>query len=313
MSSDAELNAKLTELLRVMVSRLPPNKKLPTAVVQQLLRTKYGDTYPEAYVSGHESFIAGMIRKLSDEKEKATAAADVDDHAKRVRPSSSSSSSSSEAEDESDADDDDDESEEESDDSEEDEEEESEEDEEDELNSGSDDDDDTENSEEEGDGEGPDRKRARAEELDAIAKKEGQQQQQHKESGGEASAGTTTVSLGERCKAMVECLRKLSYRVRGPSDAESLEEYLQNFLIAEFKKHNMDPEKYGKSDIKRYRIKREVELLQQDGASLSLDRRNRVGRGFSNIVVPANGAAPAAAAPVPPTVAKQTSMFLDDE
>ncbi|KPI83329.1 hypothetical protein ABL78_7638 [Leptomonas seymouri] len=308
MSSDDQLNAKLTGLLRIMVSRLPPNKKLPTAVVQQLLRTKYGEVYPEAYVKSHETFIEDTILKLSIEKEKAAMSAAT---AKRASSSLSSAASDEESEDESeedsDSDEDDGEEEEASTGLEEDEDDEDDEDEE-ELDS-DDEDSDCDSEADDDDGE-PDRKKARQEELDAIAKKE--QQQLKGAPNGEASSHSgAAATLAERCKAMAECLRKLSYRVRAPSDAETLEEYLQNFLIAEFKKHGMDPEKYSKSDIKRYRIKREVELLQQDGASLSLDRRNRAGRGFSNVEVSPDNHAPATSSPT--TVAKKTSMFLDDE
>lgn len=305
MSSDAALDAKLTELLRVMVSRLPPNKKLPTAVVQQLLRTKYGDTYPEAYVSSHEGFIADTILKLSIAREKAAMAA-----------ASASSASSSAV-----SDDDEEESDEDSgsgDDDTEDEEASAESDDEEGDESDDDDDDDeeeedTEDEDDDASGDEPDRKKARAEEVDAIAQK-AQQTLEVPSSSSPGDGTNSTVSLAERCKAMAECLRKLSYRVRAPTAEESLEAYLQNFLIAEFQKHGMDPDKYSKADIKRYHIKREVELLQQDGASLSLDRRNRAGRGFSNVsLTPAGDASGAAAAAAPPTVAKQTSMFLDDE
>ncbi|KPA75596.1 hypothetical protein ABB37_08472 [Leptomonas pyrrhocoris] len=311
MSSDADLDAKLTELLRVMVSRLPPNKKLPTAVVQQLLRTKYGETYSEAYVQSHEAFIADAILQLAIAKENAAAVVKHND-------SSSVSSSSAAASDDDDASDD--ESDEDSDSGEEEEEEDAAEDEEVSADSEEDDegddnstDDDSDYDDSDDDDAAPDRKKARQEELDAITRKEQRQSQQKESTNGEAAGSNgTTVTLAERCKAMAECLRKLSYRVRAPSESETLEEYLHGFLIAEFKKHEMDPEKFSKSDIKRYRIKREVELLQQDGASLSLDRRNRAGRGFSNVVIAPDGGAQAAAA-APAMVAKQTSMFLDDE
>ncbi|TPP51517.1 hypothetical protein CGC21_2925 [Leishmania donovani] len=201
MSSDAALDEKLTELLRVMVSRLPVNKTLPAAVVQKLLLAKYGDTYPEAYVASRSTFIGDTVDRtaLKDQQEAAT-------------PSSA-------------------------------------------------------------------------------------------------------VSVAERCKAMAECLRKLSYHVRAPTAEESLEDYLREYLLVEFEKHGMDPDKYSKSDIKRYRIKREVELLQQDGASLSLDRRNRAGRGFSNLAVSKEaGGSGSQASPSPSAAsARQTSMFLDDE
>jgi cobalamin biosynthesis protein CobT len=304
MSSDAELDAKLTELLRVMVSRLPPNKKLPTAVVQQLLRSKYGDTYSEAYVNSHEAFIADTILKLSIEKEKAAMAATTG--AVEERHEASSTSSAASDDDEGDDDTDDDEEASANSDGEDDEEEDFDTEEEEEEESDSDDDDSDGSSDAESD-----RKKARTEMVEAIARNEKREQHGLPTSSNGTDTTAATLSVAERCKAMAECLRKLRYRVRAPAEAETLEDYLQNFLIAEFQKHDMDPEKYSKSDIKRYRIKREVELLQQDGASLSLDRRNRAGRGFSNVHLPSNGGSQDAAAP--PTITKQTSMFLDDE
>lgn len=301
MSSDAALDAKLTALLRVMVSRLPPNKKLPSAVVVELLRGKYGDTYSDAYLASHEAFIVDTIQQLTSEKEKAATATAAP--APKSAPAASSSSEDDEEESEEDESDDgsvDEEDEEESVDEESDEEEESD------ITDGSDSDGDDESEVNDDDDDGQDapaKKKARLEEVEAIAQKEAD--------AGTAGNGAAAATVAERCKAMAECLRKLAYRVRAPSDAETLEDYLNNFLIVEFQKHGMDPEKYSKSDVKRYRIQREVELLQQDGASLALDRRNRAGRGFSHIEVTADGAT--SPAPAPAVVNKQASMFLDDE
>lgn len=300
MSSDAELDAKLTALLRVMISRLPPNKKLPAAVVQQLLRSKYGDVYSDAYITSHDTFIADTILKLSSENEKAAMAA----AAQKTNGSAAASSSEDDSDDES-SEDSDEESSDVGDDEEDEEASAESDDEEDE----DDDELDSEEDSEADDDEAPERKKARPEELEAIARKE----RDHAEasSNGEASPSATSATLAERCKAMAECLRKLTYRVRAPTDTESLEEYLQNFLVVEFEKHGMDPTKYSKTDIKRYRIKREVELLQQDGASMSLDRRNRAGRGFSNVDVGPNQGTQSP--PASNVNSKQTSMFLDDE
>nr|CAJ2466784.1 unnamed protein product [Leishmania braziliensis] len=294
MSSDAELDAKLTELLRLMVSRLPSNKTLPTAIVQQLLRAKYGDTYPEAYVASHLTFISDTIMKLMIEKEKAAAGVTANGGASEEEDEDDSSTSDEDDSDEGD----------------------SEEDEEEDGVSGSDDDDDFDSDEDDDDEddddddddgdntEEPKRKKTREEVVEGIAVKEQQ---------GPSDPSSAT-SVAERCKAMAECLRKLSYRVRGPTAEESLEEYLQKFLSAEFEKHGMDPNKYSKSDIKRYRIQREVELLQQDGASLSLDRRNRAGRGFGDVTLSkeAGGSVTRATPSSAAASARKTSMFLDD-
>lgn len=289
MSSDAALDEKLTELLRVMVSRLPVNKTLPAAVVQKLLRAKYGDAYPEAYVESRSTFIADTVMKLMIEKVKAATAGAANGDASDEDDDDSNTSD----EDSDEGDSDEDEAE-----------------EEDAASSSDDDgfdsdDDDDDEEDDDDDAEEPKKKSARVEEVDGVALKDQQA----------SAAPSSAVSVAERCKAMAECLRKLSYHVRAPTAEESLEDYLHKFLFAEFEKHGMDVDKYGKSDIKRYRIKREVELLQQDGASLSLDRRNRAGRGFSNVAV-SKGAGDngSQAGPSPSAAsARQTSMFLDDE
>ncbi|EPY20167.1 hypothetical protein AGDE_14814 [Angomonas deanei] len=82
---------------------------------------------------------------------------------------------------------------------------------------------------------------------------------------------------------MVNCLHKLRYPVRAPGADESVEQY-KDYLVEEFKKRNLDPEKYGKSDIKRYEIRKELEELQKaSGVPMDLDKRQRVGRGLAGI------------------------------
>ncbi|KAG5486632.1 hypothetical protein CUR178_07999 [Leishmania enriettii] len=300
MSSDAQLDAKLTELLRIMVSRLPSNKMLPTAVVQQLLRSKYGDTYAEEYLARRSTFIGHTITRLMTEKERAVAVVAANGGASECNDDDDDDDDSSNSATEEEEEDDDDAGGSEEDDDDDDDEDGA-------SDSGDEDFDSDEEDGEDEDGEDaeePENKKARGEETNGNA---------HKEQ--PSSAASSTASVAERCKAMAECLRKLSYRVRAPSAEESLEAYLQHFLIAEFVKHGMDPEKYSKSDLKRYRIKREVELLQQDGASLSLDRRSRVGRGFSNAVVgqKADGGGSQATRSLSVGSVRKASMFLDDE
>lgn len=104
-------------------------------------------------------------------------------------------------------------------------------------------------------------------------------------------------------KDMSFCLRKCGYRVRSRGEDESSDVY-QKYLIAEFEKHRMDPSQYDQKAIKRYKVQREVELLQEDGAKLNLDRRQRMGRGLAQVEAPS--------APIKPPVI-QTAKFLDDE
>eukprot|EP00796_Vickermania_ingenoplastis_P009127 gene9127-6415_t len=112
-------------------------------------------------------------------------------------------------------------------------------------------------------------------------------------------------SAASRCKEMSACLRKVGYRIRGIGEKESPEEYLL-FLEAEFKKHHMNPNECDAKAIKRYKVQRDVELLQQDGANLTLDRTQRHGRGFSNANVEPVASAPA-------QTKYTTSKFLDDD
>jgi len=275
-ATDAELDDKLLQMLQVLVSKLPAGKTISTTVVQQLMRSKYGAMYSQDFVDSRSSYITEKLKSLME----AGSAA---------RPSSTENASGS---DES-SDDEEDDEEESEEDEDEDEEGSSEEDEE---NDDEDDESGEENSDAEvGGEESPDLKRARKEESSTL----------------EAAFTGETNAIGARCKAMVECLRKLKHRIRPPTSEESLEAYLNDYLIPEFRRHGMDPDKYSKDDLRRYKVAQEVRLLQQDGASLNLDRRSRVGRGYAN--VPVNGSAPAPGDSVPPTSAYSTSKFLDDE
>ncbi|ORC85385.1 uncharacterized protein TM35_000351290 [Trypanosoma theileri] len=176
-----------------------------------------------------------------------------------------------EQEDSDDDDDDDDDEEEEEGEEEEDEEEEDDDDGEDEEEE----DDDDEEEEEEADGE-PAEKRLRVE-------------------------GDGAVAL--RCREMIVCLRRLGHRVRPQEAAESAESYLQECLIPLFREKGLDPERYAAADVKRYLVKRELELLQSDGADITLDRSARAGRGVNRFAQKNDNG----------TVNVKTSKFLDDE
>ncbi|KAF8284007.1 hypothetical protein TcBrA4_0055160 [Trypanosoma cruzi] len=108
--------------------------------------------------------------------------------------------------------------------------------------------------------------------------------------------------VARRCYEMAECLRRLSYRLRKREDGESYESYLEQYLVPFFREKGLDPERYGKEDVRRYRVKRELEQLQSDGADVNLDRAARAGRGLNRLAL--NNDA---------TVSIKTSKFLDEE
>lgn len=284
MASEAELDKKLAELLRMMVDRLPVDKRLPPGVVLQLLRGKYADVYPEAYIASRTDFVRSTVERLTTEKTRQAVTSGSDSS---HSDASGSDEESSDDDEESDADSGTDEESSDAVDS---------------SNFHSDADDDP--VEEESDPT-PETKRVRLEEERAFAA--AVSHSQSTESRGDTSTG---VSVSARCRAMAEVLKSLSYRVRPRAFPETTEVYLEHYLIPEFRQKGLDPERFSREDVKRYKAKREIEQLQQDGASLTLDKSSRAGRGFADVRLDHDGGA--ARFTAQPT-SYQTSKFLDDE
>jgi len=110
-------------------------------------------------------------------------------------------------------------------------------------------------------------------------------------------------------EGMRRCLKKLRYACRDRLPEESAEEY-RSYLTDEFKRKKLDPQHYDDKAIRRYNMLREVELLQEDGATLQLDRSTRVGRGYS---VNLNNTKKESDSSPPPPTKFVSSKFLDDE
>lgn len=342
---DSDLDSKLTALLQTIVARLPNDKKVSSGVVQQLLRGKYADVYPESYIASRQDFISHTLDGFFSQRASGGTQASRANQTSSTTPTATASAAgqavavsrhaeSSDA-DESCSDEDEDEEssssscidadadEEESDDK-------------DSHASGGSDSESSVSDDEDDDGSmssvscsdtaskeennnslhatGPaDRKRPRAhrkgEERSGVA------------NGGSDAAVCEGDVLSARCRDMVTCLKKLSHHTRARNTDESAQSYLNDYLIPTFVRHRLDPERYSAKDIRRYRALREVELLQQDGASLQLDRRQRMGRGYRHVeledIVPSAtgraGDARAATSTTAPTVPYTTPKFLDDE
>ncbi|EKF30276.1 hypothetical protein MOQ_005917 [Trypanosoma cruzi marinkellei] len=259
-----EKDAKLTDLVKTMFERVPKEKRLTAEVVMQLLKAKYLSTFPAEYLTDRAEFLAGLIDSLYSKRSNDKKVSDANGN--------SHDNDDDEDDDDDDEDDDDDSSqgdEEEDGEEEEDEEEEEEEEfESDESNETGGENDDTDGA--------PVEKRQRLEE------------------------GASDVA--RRCHEMSECLRRLSYRSRKREDGESYEAYLEQYLVPLFQEKGLDPERYGKEDVRRYRVKRELEQLKSDGADVNLDRTARAGRGLNRLALNKDA-----------TVSIKTSKFLDEE
>ena len=118
--------------------------------------------------------------------------------------------------------------------------------------------------------------------------------------------GSSSDENAKRASDMVNCLRKLRVRIRaigkqadGTAFEESPEQYISTYLVPLFEKNGFDPNRFSSSDVTRYKLLKEAEALERDGANISLDRSQRQGRAtFANAAPP----------PAPPKPA-----FMDDE
>lgn len=263
-SSESERVRELSAMIEMIVSRLPPERKVTAAVLKQLLTSRYGDKFSSSFLDEKTAFIELEIKKFSS--------------AKRSQATKTESSDDEEDDDEEDSDEDEDEEDEEEEgEEEEDEEEEDEEDDEEDSDSVSGFDEEDEEHEEGA------KSRKRPREEDDVP----------------AEAG----ALAAVCNGMANCIRKVGYRIRPRRDGEEVAAYV-TYLKEEFEKRGMNPAEYDKAAISKYKCRREVELLQRDGASLQLDRTQRAGRGFASVPLPNS-------TPTPPIC--KTSKFLDDE
>ena len=113
--------------------------------------------------------------------------------------------------------------------------------------------------------------------------------------------GNSTDENSKRASEMVNCLRKLRIKVRAlNTPTETIEAYITDYLVPLYQQHGFDPNRYTAHDVSRYRLLKEAEALERDGANTNLERSQRRGRAtFSN------EAPQAASAPKP--------AFMDEE
>ncbi|CBH14390.1 hypothetical protein, conserved [Trypanosoma brucei gambiense DAL972] len=271
-----ERDAKLTELVNTMCQRVPKDKRLTADVVLQLLRSKYISVFPEEYINLRREFITNMLDSFYNVNK---------DNGKGDKTGRDKGDNDEKTGDDDDDDDDDDEEEEEEEDSEGDEDEEEE--------NGEEEEDDE--FEEDSDSESGTGSSHKGDDGASDSGKEKPTKRPRTEECNDDDDGTT-----QRCRAMASCLKYLSHRLRPRGDSETPKEYLEKYLIPQFREKGLDPEKYSKEDARRYRARREVELLQSDGADLNLDRTQRNGRGVTYFTKDEK-------------VPVKTSKFLDDE
>lgn len=284
--SAADVDQRIVSLVGKIQAKVPADKKLSAAVVVQLLTSKFQAQFPGVDFAQKTSIIEAEIKRLYSAAATAPSAA--------TTPAAAAAATAPEAKkngkDESDDDDDEDDSD--SDASEEVEESDEESDEE--LSSSGSDDDDEEAEETTAaaavgaDGE-PVFKKSR---VDEHATPVGEDVEESAVAGMEAS---TRVPLMQAFTA------KLSYRPRKQGEDESAQDYLTNYLIPFFESKQLNPNEFGKSAVKKYKLRKELNDLQADGGSLALDRTQRRGRGHFAVPPPQSETA----APRP--------VFMDEE
>lgn len=280
MVGSEDLRKGVSQLIEVMYSRLPAGKTVTLAVVKQLLLQRYSDKFSSEFLEEQSSFIESEMARCAakfQSKKEPTAT-----------PSSDHSDSSSEEEEEEESDDEDEEGS-----DEEDEEDEEDSSEEDSSTDGSSEDAEKDDHDNTSASDDPKKSRKRERDGDDAPPAEGN----------DASKDSTMAIIG-----MTRCLKKLRYPCRGRLPEESSEQY-QSYITEEFIKHKLNPQQYDDKAIKRYNLLREVELLQEDGAKLQLDRSKRLGRGYSANLNHTNTEDEAS----PPPAKFVPSKFLDDE
>lgn len=254
--SGSGVDQRICAFIAKIQAKVPADKKLTAGVVVQLLSTKFQAQFPGVDFNAKVSVVEAELRRLQAPPPPPVVAKDV------VAPLDSDN-----AEDDEEDEDDSDASEEVEEDEEEDEEDGSSSDD----SSASTDSDDDGDSSHDADG-APAPKKHR---VDATA--------------AAAASGVPVVEDVDpsivssmapevRVSMMLSCLNKLSYRARKQSDGESAESYLKDCLIPLFTDKNLDPNEFGKSATKKYKLRKELNDLQADGGSLALDRSQRRGR-----------------------------------
>ncbi|CUE72842.1 Hypothetical protein, putative [Bodo saltans] len=281
----ADVDQRIVSLVGKIQAKVPADKKLSAAVVVQLLTSKFQAQFPGVDFAQKTGIIEAEIKRLY-----SAAAVTAPSVATAPAAATATAPEAKKGKDESDDDDEEDDSD--SDASEEVEESDEESDEE--LSSSGSDDDDEEAEETTAaaavgaDGE-PALKKPR---VDEHATPVGEDAEESAVAGMEAST---------RVPLMLAFTAKLSYRPRKQGEDESAQDYLTNYLIPFFESKQLNPNEFGKSAVKKYKLRKELNDLQADGGSLALDRTQRRGRGHFAVPPPQSETA----APRP--------VFMDEE
>lgn len=267
----------ITGLVAKMQEKVPAGKRLTAAVVLKVLKTKFAALFAGVDLDATKTaFIERLVNPPAAPP------------SKRER----SESSGSDDDDDNDDDDSDDDDEEEE---EEDEGEEDEEDDDDFESDDSDSEDDADCSSKHTDEE-PAKKKSRTEEGPTAAGETAPQDEEADDAGEDDAAALPPAA---RAKGMTACLSKLHIRYRKPNDGEELAAYIATYLTPLFVSHQLSPSKFAAHDIKKYKLRKELKELKQDGGNVELDRNMRRGK-----MTGATGTA---------AVTKQQYAFLDDE
>lgn len=273
-SSSSDVDGRICALVAKIHAKVPADKKLTAGVVVQLLGSKFQAQFPDVVFADKVAVIEAEIKRLQTPPPTAAPAAPA---------AASTTAPAAEGDDDSDDDDDDSDASEEL--------EEDEESDEELSSSGSDDDDEESSEEAEGGVEGgePAAKKAR---LEENAGRVGEDVEESAVAGMEPAV---------RVPLMLAFTSKLGYRPRKQTEGESIDEYLTSYLIPFFTSKQLNPNEFGRTAVKKYKLRKELHDLQADGGSLALDRTQRRGRGV--IVVPPPQSDNAAPKPV----------FMDEE
>ena len=242
----------ITSLVQKMLEKVPAGKRLTSAVVIQLLSTKFAAHFTGVDLQTKAALIESLVNPapvVAPPPPPVSGASGSDDD--------------SEDSDEDDSDDDDDDeegSDEEVDGGDDDDEEDDDDDDDDFESDDSDSDDNSSKKTGESAGGEPPAKKSRTEDQQA----------------GEEETAAIEASP-QVIKDMCKCLSKLHIRYRQLTQGEELSDYLE-YLRPIFVAHKLDPSKYSSEDIKRYKLRRELEELRQDGGNPDLDRNQRHGK-----------------------------------
>jgi hypothetical protein len=281
-TSDAD--ARLTALVQAIQKKVPADKKLTASVALKLIESKFAAQFDGVNLAEKLPLVESVLAAIYQPAVAAAPAPPPQSQTEQPRKVLDNTSGNNESKHDNDSDD-----------------------------SDSEDDDDSENSSEEEEiEEGEEGEEDSDEEFEGDEEDESSSDEEGEE-GGQPSLKKPRIELDaavgqesdeERVSKMTVVLHKLGYRAsRKREDGESAADYLDKVLIPTFTAKKLDPTRCSKDDLRRYMARKELNDLQADGGSLTLDRTLR--RGRSQLL----------SAPTSTQSQETTSrpMFLDDE